>query len=220
MVAEGSWRINDAHHMFWIFSSWCVKGELGLWDSGLGTPRGRSSRDTEEIERLIWYSSYAAMSVLGVDGLRGGGWGRLEQTLTHTHRQPQKHHIYEHSVRHESAPGGKVILFIYLFVHARAETHAVRVISLTCDLAHGAEYIEFFWVQRFDVVVDVPVNDHERSERHKQTERSWHTHFTLHQLIYTAPHASCLLVMITCSSSVSLLPLPPYIIYKCLFCLL
>lgn len=51
-------RINDAHHMCCrIFSSWCVKGELGPWNSRLGTPP-RESRETEGIERLIWYSSY------------------------------------------------------------------------------------------------------------------------------------------------------------------
>lgn len=49
--------------------------------------------------------------------------------------------------------------------------HAVQVISLTCDLPNGAEYIEFFWVQSFNVVIDIPVNDNERSEQHIQKEK-------------------------------------------------
>lgn len=68
-----SWGINDVHRMFWLFSSWCVKGELGLWDSRLGTPWGRSSREKEETERLIWYSSYSARPVLGLDILKRRG---------------------------------------------------------------------------------------------------------------------------------------------------
>lgn len=146
--------------MFWIFSSWCVKGELGLWDSRLGTPRGRSSRETEEIERLIWYSSYAAMSVLGVDSLRGGG-GRLEQIHTQ-----HRHHICAQYRRDKSI----FYLFICLFInlYACAEMH---LIWLTCDLPNGAEYIEFFWVQSFNVVIDIPVNDNGRSEHQKQKQK-------------------------------------------------
>lgn len=50
MTAYTQLRINDAHHMFWIFSSWCVKGGLGPCNSRLGTPqRG----ETEGMEGLI-----------------------------------------------------------------------------------------------------------------------------------------------------------------------
>lgn len=59
-VAEGSCRINDAHRMFWVFSSWCVKGEQGLWDSRLGTPprekqhrNGGRLRDSSDIHRTL-----------------------------------------------------------------------------------------------------------------------------------------------------------------------
>lgn len=36
--------------------------------------------------------------------------------------------------------------------------------QLTCDFPYGAEDVEFFGVQRFDVVVDVSVNDQGQSE--------------------------------------------------------
>lgn len=42
------------------------------------------------------------------------------------------------------------------------------MIPLTCDLPDGAEHVEFFWIQRFDIVIDVPVNENGRSERQKQ----------------------------------------------------
>lgn len=45
-----------------------------------------------------------------------------------------------------------------------AEMYAVQVMVLTCDLPNSAEYIEFFWVQSFNVVIDVSVNDNRRSE--------------------------------------------------------
>lgn len=59
--------------------------------------------------------------------------------------------------------------------------HAVQVILLTCDLANGAEYIEFFWVQSFYVVIHVPVNDNGRSEQHKQKQKD-HRICILHRI--------------------------------------
>lgn len=35
----------------------------------------------------------------------------------------------------------------------------------TCDLPNCAEHVELFWVQSFNVVIDIPVNDNGRSER-------------------------------------------------------
>ena len=54
--------------------------------------------------------------------------------------------------------------------------HAVQVIPLTCDLPNGAEYIEFFWVQSFNIVIDIPVNDNGRSEHHKHKEKDHSIH--------------------------------------------
>lgn len=60
-----------------------------------------------------------------------------------------------------------LIYFLCLVInsYACAELHAVQVMLLTCDLPNGAEYIEFFWVQRFNVVVDIPENVNERLEK-------------------------------------------------------
>lgn len=60
-----------------------------------------------------------------------------------------------------------LIYFLCLVINSYActELHAVQVILLTCDLPNGAEYIEFFWVQRFNVVVDIPENDNGRLEK-------------------------------------------------------
>lgn len=78
-------RINDAHHMFWIFSSWCVKGELGLRDSRLGTsPEGEEAERQKGIERLIWYSSYVLCPSLAWT-VSGGGWGWEWYTWANTH---------------------------------------------------------------------------------------------------------------------------------------
>ncbi len=60
-------------------------------------------------------------------------------------------------------------LFVHLY--ACAAMHAARVILLTCDFPNGAENIQFFRVQSFNVVIDIAVNDNERSERHKQLEK-------------------------------------------------
>ena len=49
--------------------------------------------------------------------------------------------------------------------YACTELHAVQVILLTCDLPYGTEYIKLFWVQRFNVVVDIPENDNGRLEK-------------------------------------------------------
>lgn len=45
------------------------------------------------------------------------------------------------------------------------------VLLLTCDLPNGAEYTEFFWVQSFNVVINIPVNEEQRSEQHKHNEK-------------------------------------------------
>lgn len=47
---------------------------------------------------------------------------------------------------------------------------ACCISDITCDFPNGAEYIEFFWVQSFDVVIDIPVNENGRSELHKQKQ--------------------------------------------------
>lgn len=55
-------------------------------------------------------------------------------------------------------------LFSYFIFHMHVEMHAVQLILLTCDLPNSSEYIEFFWVQSFNVVIDIPVNYNGRSE--------------------------------------------------------
>lgn len=77
-------RINDAHRMFWIFSSWCVKGGLGACNSRLGTPR---RGETAGMEGLFWYSSYVYLWCGRSRGKRvgwgeeggGGVWGRNDR---------------------------------------------------------------------------------------------------------------------------------------------
>lgn len=86
----------------------------------------------------------------------------------------QKHHIYEHYFWFERAREGTVGKSFVCFsinVYACAKMHAVQVILLTCDLPNGAEYVEFFWVQSLNIVIDISVNDNGRSERHKQKHK-------------------------------------------------
>lgn len=99
----GCWRINDAHHMF---SSWCMKGRLEQWDSRMRSPRGRGCTETE-IEKLIWYSSYAGMPVLAEDSF-WWEWVRchdffstanLPVLVTHTHTHDTPRHISSYLVR-------------------------------------------------------------------------------------------------------------------------
>lgn len=79
-------RINDAHHMFWIFSSWCMKGELGLRDSRLGTsPEGeeaerqRGLKDSSDIHLMSYACPWCGQSQE-----EGGGW--VIHLSKHAHR--------------------------------------------------------------------------------------------------------------------------------------
>lgn len=82
-------EINDAHRMFWIFSSWCVKGELELWDSRLGTPRGRRGRETEDSSDI--HLMLQCLSLVWT--VSGGG----RKTQANTQRDTHKHYAYMHT---------------------------------------------------------------------------------------------------------------------------
>lgn len=56
----------------------------------------------------------------------------------------------------------------FIHLYARGELLALHlVMPLTCDLPNGAEHVEFFWIQRFDIVIDIPVDENGRSEQQK-----------------------------------------------------
>lgn len=119
-------RINDAHHMFWIFSSWCVKGELGLRDSRLGTsPEGEEAERQKGIERLIWYSSYVLCPSLVWTVSQEEGGGGVIHLSKHAHRCTQKPHMYEHYFWFRSAGDWKVLVSL-LWYYSPVISRTVR----------------------------------------------------------------------------------------------
>lgn len=114
-------------------------------------PRGRRSRETEGIERLIWYSSYVLCPSL-VWTVSEGGWGwsdTLEQTRTHMHTEAE--HVW--------TP------FLVLKCRRLEGVGVFVVILLTCDFPNCTEYVEFLWVQSFNIVIDISVNKYGMKEK-------------------------------------------------------
>lgn len=68
--------------------------------------------------------------------------------------------------------------------------YAVQVMVLTCDLPNSAEYIEFFWVQSFNVVIDVSVNDNRRLKYTIKGRKIIATVFYTAQISNTPPNHS------------------------------
>lgn len=154
-MAEWSWKINDAHHMFWIFSSWCVKGELGLWDSRLGLPEGEAAerqkrlKDSSDIHLMLQCLSL-------VWTVKGGGGGS-QISSKHTDRSITYEQYFVNLFKN--------IYLLICVIWLRCNT--VQEIILTSDLPNGAEHVEFFRVQSFYFVIYISVNKNGSSVRHK-----------------------------------------------------
>lgn len=56
------------------------------------------------------------------------------------------------------------------------------MLQLTCDFPHCAEHVELLWVQSLDVVIDITVNDNERSERAERHTKEGTMKFALQHL--------------------------------------
>lgn len=110
------------------------------------------------------------MSIHGVDRLRG----RREQIQTQIHICKCESRSSTSSMRFLIPSTTRKVDAISSFsqcfinMYACGETLAVHLmIPLTCDLPNGAEHVELFWIQRFDIVIDIPVNGNRRSEQQK-----------------------------------------------------
>ncbi len=71
-------------------------------------------------------------------------------------------------VRRKRKSSVNFIFFLLVSSFAYMCRDAVKVTLLTSDLPNGAKNIQFFRVQRFNVVIDIPVNDEGKSQQHKQ----------------------------------------------------
>lgn len=104
------------------------------------------------------------MSIHGVDALRG----RREQIQTQIHICTSGMWVLILSTTGKVDEINKFSP-CFMNLYACSEMLAVHpMIPLTCDLPNGAEHVEFFWIQRFDVVIDIPVNGNRRSEQQMQ----------------------------------------------------
>lgn len=130
--------------------------------------KARDSPEGEQRDRGDWKTHLIfilrLMSIHGVDTLRG----RREQIQTQIH-------ICTSSMRFlilsTTGKVDEINSFSQCFInlHACSEMLAEHLkIPLTCDLPNGAEQVEFFWIQRFDIVIDIPVNGNRRSEQQMQ----------------------------------------------------
>lgn len=180
--------------------------ELKARDSPEGEQRDRGDWKTH----LIFILRF--MSIHGVDRLRG--W--REQIQTHIHICKCESRSSTSSMRFlilsTTGKVDEINSFSQCFInlYACGETLAVHLmILLTCDLPNGAEHVEFFWIQRFNIVIDIPVNGNRKSEQQKQKYICYTLVFSMIYMLFNQSNGK------SCFFSLTIVHTPIHELYVC-----
>lgn len=157
-----------------------------------------SPREKQQRDRRDWKTHLIFILYCNVCPWCGQSQGGRRKTWANIHRDTHR------NITHMNAMCSYVIqvrekkiknYFFCLVINSYActELHAVQVILLTCDLPYGTEYIKLFWVQRFNVVVDIPENDNGRLEKTNKNLliTAWLLTFKLHAAYSPKPNSAC-----------------------------